>query len=306
MSKPVALILLNWNTPTHTANCISSIMKHCDATQYDLIIADNGSTDGSLALLKAQFPEHIYIDNKENLGFAEGNNRALSYSIKHNYTYSLLLNTDTETDEDFITPLVQHLESHRNAGAVQPAIFYLHKRDLLWNGGSYFSKFFGVTYSKNQKSRQNLKDVEKVDWITGCCFLVRNEVLKHTGLFNEQFFLYYEDVELSFRLRERGHELHYFPGTKIYHEAGVSGKQSNKNNEGTLSPIIHYYLCRNKIWFLRRYGNPIFAPVMILHNSFYYGALFSYFFLRNRRKKAQYLFKGIREGLITPKSSIWP
>ena len=83
MPKPVALILLNWNTPVHTANCISSLKQYCDARLFDIIVADNGSTDDSLALLKTQFPELIYIDNNENLGFAEGNNRGLSYSIEN-------------------------------------------------------------------------------------------------------------------------------------------------------------------------------------------------------------------------------
>ncbi|MFC3561654.1 glycosyltransferase family 2 protein [Pedobacter jamesrossensis] len=305
MPKQVAVILLNWNTPTHTANCISSLIQFCDHNVFDLIIADNGSTDNSLSILQSKFPKHIYIDNKENLGFAGGNNRALEYSIAHNYNYSILLNNDTEVDEDFITPMLNYLENHQAVVAVQPAIYYLHKKDKLWNGGSFFNNFLGETYSKNQKSRQALRNPEKVDWLTGCCFMVRNNALKQAGLLNEKFFLYYEDVELSYRLKASFGELHYFPATKIYHEAGVSGQQT-KNKEGTLSPIIHYYLCRNKIWFLRKYSNPFFALVIFLKNAIYYSALLSYFLLRKRFKKAKYLYLGIKEGLFTPKSSIWP
>jgi GT2 family glycosyltransferase len=305
MAKPLALILLNWNTPKLTANCISTVMKYCNAELYDIIIVDNGSTDGSLSLLQTQFPQHIYIDNKENLGFAEGNNRALNYSIENDYTYSLLLNTDTEVDEDFLSPLIEYLEQHKKIAAVQPAIYFLDKKNQLWNGGSFFNQFFGITYSKNKKSRQSLQKPEKVEWLTGCCFLVKNEALKQTGLLNTKFFLYYEDVDLSFRLRENDYELHYYPNTKVYHEAGASGKQKIKNSEGTLSPIIHYYLCRNKIWFLRKYGNPAFALIMFIKESVYNTALFTYFIIRGRNKKAKYLYKGIKEGLFTPKSSIW-
>src|ERR1700743_1376615 len=103
MPKAVALILLNWNTPEHTANCILSVQEYCDATLFDIIVADNGSSDDSIARLKAQFPDLIYIENKENLGFAEGNNRALEYSISHGYTYSLVMNNDTAADEDLVT-----------------------------------------------------------------------------------------------------------------------------------------------------------------------------------------------------------
>jgi len=305
MSKQVAIILLNWNTPTHTSNCIESIMKNCNSGDYDLIIADNGSTDDSLSILKSKFPQHIYIDNETNLGFAGGNNTALEFSIKENYRFSLLLNNDTEVDEDFLTPLTAHLNTNANAVAVQPAIYYLNNKDQLWNGGSFFNPYFGFTYSKNSKSRQALRTPEKVDWLTGCCFLVRNSALKEIGLLNEKFFLYYEDVELSFRLRKQCGELHYLPTTKVYHEAGVSGKQKSKSAEGILSPVIHYYVNRNKIWFLRKYANPFFFIIMFVNNSIYYSLLFCYFFLRKRNKKAAYLAQGIREGLFTPKSSIW-
>ena len=306
MGKSVALILLNWNTPQHTAQCISTIMQFCDSSLFDIIIADNGSSDNSLILLQAQFPnQHIYIDNKENLGFAEGNNRALAYSLASGYTYSLLLNNDTEVDEDFLTPLINHLSQHPEAVAVQSAIYYLHRKDKLWNGGSFFNNILGLTYSKNSRTRQNLKSFEKVDWITGCCMLMRNETLRKSGLLNGKFFLYYEDVDLSLRLKKFG-ELHYLPTAKIYHEAGASGQQKSKNNEGTLSPVIHYYLSRNKIWFLRRYANPLFLPIIAFINLIYYGSLFGYFFLKKRNKKATYLYKGIREGLFTPLNSVWP
>lgn len=304
MPKAVAIILLNWNTPEHTTNCISSLMMHCDEKDYDLIIADNGSSDNSLSTLRKRFPKHIFIDNKINLGFAEGNNKALEYSIKQGYKYSLLLNNDTETDEDFLSPLIHHLENHSETVAVQPAIYYLNEKDKLWNGGSFVNKVFGITYAKNQKKRQQLKNVEKVEWLTGCCFLVRNSALKVSGLFNSKFFLYYEDVDLSFRLKKTGGDLDYFPSSKIYHEAGVSGQQK-KNAEGTLSPIIHYYLARNKIWFLRRYANPLFYLPIFIKNAVYYVALYIYFSLRRRKQKAAYLIKGIQEGLFTPINQIW-
>ena len=307
MAKSVALILLNWNTPKHTANCITTLMQFCDEALFDIIIADNGSTDNSLSILKQQFPnQHIYIDNKENLGFAEGNNSALNYSIEQGYTYSLLLNNDTEVDEDFLTPLVNHLNNYSEAVAVQPAIFYLHQKEALWNGGSFFNKVLGRTYSKNGKKRIHLKAFESVDWITGCCFLIRNNALKDCGLLNSNFFLYYEDVDLSYRLKEKYGELHYYPLVKIYHEAGVSGKEKTRTSEGTLSPVIHYYLCRNKIWFIRRYGSPMFFPIIITLNLIYYSALFSYFLIRGRKKKIKYLYKGIKEGLFRPQNTIWP
>ncbi len=307
MPKPVAVILLNWNTPVYTANCITSLKRYCDERLFDIIIADNGSTDGSLTLLQTQFPDLIYIDNHENLGFAEGNNRGLNYSIDKGYTYSLLINTDTLVDEDIVTKLSTHLNNYPEAAAVQPAIYWMHDRAKIWNGKGGFNRVLGLIYSERKLPAQNDTDTFKAaQWVTGCCMLTRNSALIKCGLFNPKFFLYYEDVDLSFMIREMGYELHYLPSCKMYHEAGVSGKAEVKGKEGILSPVIHYYVSRNRLWVLRKYGNKLCYPIYIIISGFYYISLLIYFKLRGRNKKAGYLIKGLKDGLFTPKNLIWP
>ena len=305
MPKPVALILLNWNTPVHTANCIFSLKKYCDEHLFDIIVADNGSTDGSLALLKTQLPDLVYIDNKENLGFAEGNNRGLIYSIENGYTYSLIINTDTLVDEDIVTKLNAHLTNHPEAAAVQPAIYWMHDKTKIWNGKGYFNRVLGLIKNDNRLPH-NSPGFEIAEWVTGCCMLIRNSALAKSGLFNKEFFLYYEDVELSFRLRNSGYQLHYLPACKMYHEAGVSGKAKVKGKEGILSPVIHYYVSRNNIWVLRKYGNKLCYPVYIVVRGFYYLSLLIYLKLRGRNEKAGYLIKGLKDGLFMQKNLIWP
>ncbi|RYY07513.1 MAG: glycosyltransferase family 2 protein [Sphingobacteriaceae bacterium] len=307
MYKPVALILLNWNTPAHTIHCITSLQKFCDQSLFDIIVADNGSTDGSLSLIQAQYPNLIYIDNKKNLGFAEGNNSGLDYAIKNGYTYSLVLNTDTEVDEDIVSKLSFHLDKHLEAAAVQPAIFWMHKRSIIWNGEGSFNKLLGKTFSDTKPAESSDPDQHKnAEWLTGCCMMIRNSALIKSGLFNKKFFLYFEDVELSFRLRNFGYQLHYLPPCKMYHEAGVSAKINAPKKEGFLSPVIHYYISRNHLWILRRYGKPLFYPINIIYNGGYYSALWLYFQLRGRKEKASFLLKGLKEGFFTPKSLIWP
>jgi GT2 family glycosyltransferase len=307
MHKQVALILLNWNTPVHTANCISSLKQCCNEALFDIIVADNGSTDDSLAILKAQFPSLIFIENNENLGFAEGNNKGLIYSIEKGYTYSLVMNTDTLVDKDLVSGLLAHMDNHPEAAAVQPAIYWMHNKSKIWNGEGKFNKLLGKTISDTSVPDEAALNSYKVaEWVTGCCMLIRNTVLTKSGLFNKRFFLYYEDVELSFRLRDAGFELHYLPSCKMYHEAGVSAKVSAPKKEGVLSPVIHYYISRNHIWFLRRYGNPLCYPVNMAYNGIYYLALLAYFILRRRNEKAQFLIKGLKEGIFTSKNLIWP
>ena len=293
MCKPIALILLNWNTKTHTENCINSLYKYADLALFDIILADNGSSDGSLAYLQTKFPNIIYLDNEENLGFAEGNNKALELSNKKGYHFSMLLNTDTIVENDVIKELYNFLINNEQIAAVQPAIYYLHQKDKLWNGELKFNYLLGLTYSK-KKIPISPKEVE---WITGCCFLIRNRVLTDTGNFNAAYFLYYEDVELSFRIRSKGYQLYILPQSKIYHEAGVSGQK--QNSEGTLSPIIHYYINRNRIWFTRKYGSRLFSVINYLIMAIYWIFVFSYFFFKGKKQKAKYLKKGILDGFLT-------
>ena len=306
MHKPVAVILVNWNTAEYTANCISSLKRYCDESLFDIIVADNGSTDGSLQVLQAEFPDLVYIDNKENLGFAEGNNRVLLYSIEKGYSYSLIINTDTLVDEDIIFKLREHLQQHPEAAAVQPAIYWMHNRAQIWNGKGRFSSILGITFSDTRLPEQPPGPTYKTaEWLTGCCMLIRNAALLKSGLFNKQFFLYYEDVDLSFRLRRKGYQLHYIMSCKMYHAAGVSAKVT-PTKEGSLSPIIHYYVSRNHLWLLRRYGTPLFYPINLVYNGFYYAGLLTYLKLRGRNEKARLLIKGLKDGFFTSKSLIWP
>src|SRR6187402_256964 len=191
MPKPVALILLNWNTPVHTANCIASVKKFCDEQLFDIVLVDNGSTDNSLILLKTEYPDLIYIENGENLGFAEGNNRGLEYSIANNYAYSLVMNTDTLVDEDIVGKLSRHLNQHPKAAAVQPAIYWLHNKNNIWNGKGSFNSFLGITKS-NKTVPHEQQQFEIAEWVTGCCMMISNQALISTGMFNSKFFLYYE------------------------------------------------------------------------------------------------------------------
>jgi GT2 family glycosyltransferase len=306
MLKPVALILLNWNTPQHTADCIQSVLNYCNNSLCDIIVADNGSTDNSLAILKHQFPDLTYIDNQQNLGFAEGNNQALVYSISRGYQYSLLMNTDTLVDEDIVQKLSSHLNKHVHAAAAQPAIYWMHKPDKIWNGEGRFNKILGTTVSDTTLPDTSAHSAFTVaEWLTGCCIMIRNEALQKSGLFNKLFFLYYEDVDLSLRLRKAGFVLHYVPSCKMYHEAGISAKVAAPKKEGQLNPVIHYYISRNHLWFIRQYGSTIFLPFNFLYNGLYYSALLIYFVIRGRKQKASFLLNGLKEGIFTPKKLIW-
>jgi GT2 family glycosyltransferase len=127
--------------------------------------------------------------------------------------------------------------------------------------------------------------------------MVKTDVLKKVGLLYEPFFIYYEDVDLSFRIKNAGYDLGYTPASVIYHIAGMSHKSSKKTAEGYVSPKVHYLNARNHIWLLKKYTNLLHAPTVILYQSIYYLSVTGYFIVRGRWQKIKALYKGIGEGL---------
>jgi GT2 family glycosyltransferase len=310
MSKKLAIILVNWNSYELTNDTLQSLYK-TSYKDYDIICVDNASTDDSLNQLKTNHADIILLTCDQNTGFTGGNNKGMQYALDHGYAYTLLLNNDVAVESDFLEPLVQALDANENLGAVQPLIYFHHDRTLIWNAGSRYNKWLGVTktigYNKkdaqhtyrnqNQVDTKATQPIQNIDWITGCAFMVRTEVLKKVGLLYEPFFIYYEDVDLSFRIKNAGYDLGYAPASVIYHIAGMSHKSTKKTAEGYVSPKVHYLNARNHIWLLKKYTNLLHAPTVILYQSIYYLSVTGYFIIRGRWQKIKALYKGIGEGL---------
>lgn len=301
MTEKVAIILVNWNSFELTNGCILSLKK-IDYTDYNIIVVDNASADGSCEKLKADHPDIILIKSEVNSGFTGGNNLGLEYSLKMGYTYSLILNNDTFVEPGFLSSLVKYMNGHPETGAIQPRIFFNHDRKLLWNAGSYYNHFFGFTYTKGYNKPVNPSDeeVKEVDWITGCALLTRNSILEKTGLLTEKFFIYYEDVDLSFRIKKLGYKLIYYPESVIYHIAGMANRNVIKGKEGFLNPVVHYLNVRNSLWLAKTYTPWYFFPGVFIYYFLRNIALMTYFALRFRSEKLLAVLKGVRDGLLQP------
>jgi|SRR6476661_4741788 len=296
--KRALVILVNWNSFSLTNDCILSL-KAADHTSFDIVVADNGSADGSGKQLKEAHPEIILLQADKNLGFTGGNNLGLQYALEYGYEYAMLLNNDTFVEPDFFTELLAYMDHHPEAGVVQPRIFFNHDRKLLWNGGSYYNSVFGIAHTKGvgKPSAEEFEQIKEVDWVTGCAFLTRTAILKQTGLLTEKLFIYYEDVDLSFRIKQLGYKLVYVPQSVIYHIAGMANKQKVKGKEGFVNPIVHYLNQRNRIWLLKAYTRWYHVPGTVLFNFFYTLGTIAYFALRLRFTKLKSVVKAVRDGL---------
>ena len=301
MSKKVAVILINWNSYDLTRDTLNSMQK-VTYMDLDVIVVDNGSTDESGDRLEAEFPEVIMIKSSSNTGFTGGNNLGFQYALAQGYTYAMMLNNDVEVESDFLEPLVYALDENKGLGAVQPLIYFHHDKEVIWNAGSVRNSWTGETITLDYNVRDSGLERrwirKNVDWLTGCAFMVRTDVLKQIGLLKEEFFIYYEDVDLSFRIRKAGFTLGYEPSSVIYHIAGMSHKSKEKGTEGFLNPKVHYLNARNRLWILKQYTRKGFIPTVIIYQAGYYIAVSLYFILRGRFTKLGAWLRGLKDGLL--------
>jgi GT2 family glycosyltransferase len=294
----VAIILVNWNSFDVTNDCIHSL-KELQYLNFAIIVVDNGSADGSGQKLQQAHEGITVLYADKNLGFTGGNNMGLRYALANNFEYAMMLNNDTFVEPDFLTHLINYISTHPETGAIQPRIHFNHDRTLLWNGGSYFNRWVGFTYTsgENRVPAQSHMTIKPVDWVTGCAFLVRSSVLRKTGLLAENMFIYSEDADLSFRIKELGYDLMYIPDSVIYHIAGVSNKSKVMGKEGFVNPIVHYLNQRNRLWVLKRYTKWYHTPTVVVANFFYILMVMCYFATRRRFGKLKAMKDAVKDGL---------
>src|SRR5690606_12850077 len=145
--------------------------------------------------------------NAENLGFTGGNNTGINYAVERGFKYLMLLNNDTEVEPDFLQLMIERLEKDPAIGAIQPKFFYLNDKQKIWNAGGTYFRSIGLTHTigNNDSNKPAYDQYKEIDWITGCCFLVRTEIIQKIGGLADKLFIYYEDVDWSYRIKALGY-----------------------------------------------------------------------------------------------------
>jgi len=299
MNNPkIAIIVINWNTYKLTFECLKSLEK-ITYKNHTVFLVDNGSVDGSGDKLYSEFPKTFYLKNEKNIGFTGANNLAIEKAIKQNFDYVLLLNSDTEVIPNFLGHLVKRMEIAKTLAAVQPLILNYGKGDTIWNAGGSFNRFFGlsITRNKNKIYAPELKIDSLTEWISGCCILVKTDVIKEIGLLDDRFFAYFEDVDWSIRMKSKGYKLGVEPKSIIYHHQSGSLVKNNTSNEGALSPYAYYLNLRNHIYLIKKHA-PFFNCVGVWVYQFFRITSYSVFFtVRLRFSKLKMVWRGTLEGI---------
>lgn len=227
----VAVVILNFNGANILKNFLPSVIKHT-LTPYEIIVADNGSTDNSLEVLQNEFSEIKVLKSTINEGFSKGYNTALSQIEAE---YYVLLNSDVEVTENWISPIIQLMESDKQIGACQPKILaYQDKNSFEYAGaaGGFIDKYGfpfcrGRIFDQLETDQNQYNNNIEIFWATGACMFVRSEAYHQLGGLDNDFFAHMEEIDLCWRMKNANYKIMYCAESTVYHLGGGTLHKSN-------------------------------------------------------------------------------
>ena len=290
MNKKVFIILLNYNSYEDTIECVESIAESEKELNYKIIIVDNNSTDDSKEKL-ANDLNYIYLQANENGGFAKGNNIGIKYAMENGADYILLLNNDTIIEKNSISKMIKEIEKRQNVGAIGCRIMYYDNKKLInYNGGKInWLKASTIHEDYKKEYKTNGQDFKYTEFITGCCMLIKKEVIEKVGLLPEEYFMYYEDLDYCIKVKEAGYKLGVLTTSVIYHK--VSSSSGGEN-----SPFSIKWGNRNRRIFIEKYKKYTKRVFTIITYYITREILFIKYKLKKQNEKAQAIKDGIKEG----------
>ncbi len=214
-----AIVLTHGGAEEITAACIDSMLAQ-DYPALTILLVDNASFDGSGERLRDRYPQIRYLNTGGNYGYTGGNNRGMQFALEQEATYLLVLNNDTVVDKDCLSHLVKSVSQASNLGVIAPKILYFDEPDRIWYAGGDYLSAKALGRHRREMERDDPQEparLEEMTFATGCCFLMPAAVVRATGGFREDFFIYCEDVELSLRLSRMGYRLYYQPAARVLH-----------------------------------------------------------------------------------------
>lgn len=244
----VAAVVANWNGGAENLECIASLLDS-GLAPGDVVFVDNGSSDGSLALVKQRFPGLVFVENGENLGFGAAANQGARSALERGAQAVFFVNNDVVVPRETLPALVRALESEPRLGLVGPRVLYKHDPSLVWCAGGM------LTWRENLSTLLGHREVDgerwradrDVDYVAGCALLGRAEALREIGLFDDRYFAYMEDVDLGVRAQRAGW------GVRILGSVAALHATSSATGGG-YNPRRKYMMGVNSIWFLRAHA----------------------------------------------------
>jgi GT2 family glycosyltransferase len=245
----VAVVVLTWNGRSDTLDCIASV-KESQWPALDIIVVDNGSSDGTPSAVRELHPDVELLVNDANLGYAEGNNVGINYALTRGADYVFILNNDALVAPYAIRHLVAEAERRGDAGALCPIIYFADEPHRIWFAGATFDPWRGrsgrMTAYRELDSGHS-RDSVQIDRATGTAMLVPRRTLETVGMLDGRLFLYYEDVDWSLRMRHEGLPIYLVPAAKVWHRVSRTA-----GGEHVADSV--YYATRNHLTVLARHA----------------------------------------------------
>lgn len=232
----VSIVILNWNGKRILKTCLQSL-THLAYSNYEIIVVDNASTDGSPEAARRDFPNVKVLVNEKNLGFAAGCNVGIRAAKGQ---LIALFNNDAIADPNWLTQLVEPMVFDAKIGMTSGIILQSPPGDMVWAAGQRIDSVTGQTWRIGYGKRlTSLDEVNDIDYLSGCALLVKKEMINRIGLLDEKFFLCGEDVDWNFSAKRAGYEIRLVPGAIVWHMDSVSRKQ--------ITLMAHYYFVRGTL-----------------------------------------------------------
>ncbi len=283
----LSVILVNYNDLHHLQDCLSSLDESVGGIPFEIIVVDNQSTDGTPRWIREHASRVRLVANTENLGFAKANNQGIR---KSRGEYILFLNTDTVLERQAIALLLKELRAHPSVGAVGPALLYgentfqvsFGKKVSFWREiiqKTVLNPYYRFCLKGRAKKRQ-------VGWLSAACLLTRKDILEEVGLFDENFFLYFEDIDLCRRIHKKGYVLEYLPRARVFHWGGAS-------MEG-ITLFSRYHYRKSQLYYYKKHNSKIARHLLRLYLWVNFNLLLGWGYLKGSRDRDERrVFKGL-------------
>lgn len=271
-----AVVILHYQNVGDTLACLDSLYQEGNKMRnWFVIIVDNSSSSGFSKELKKKYGQLDVIGNKKNLGFSIGNNLGIKKALSENCSAVILLNNDTIVSAGMVNALIRYGKSNRHIGLISPKIYFAsgyeyHRQrysiqdrgKVLWYAGGVidWNNMYALHKGVDEVDTGQYNSITDTDFATGCCLFIKKEVFEKIGYFNEKYFLYYEDVDLSIRAKKAGFRVVYYPKTFLWHKNAASS-----GGPGSDSHV--YYQTRNRLYLGMRYA-PIGTKKSLIVESF--------------------------------------
>jgi len=246
----VSIIVLNWNNWQDTVKCIGSFSK-LQYPNYELVIVDNGSTDDSVRQIKSKFPDITLIETGKNLGYTGGNNMGIKYAMKNEGEYVLIVNNDTELiNTHFVEEMIIKMEEDPTVGIMGPKILNpgeIIQDSILFTPTLLNSIRESLLFKFRRRDEKNYSIPQRVEAISGVCWLIRRKVIEQIGLLDEDYFMYAEEQDYCYRAQKAGWKIMYYPVQSILHYKEPNDKNESRNYRQ------YIYARKNLVLFLRKH-----------------------------------------------------